>query len=148
MIVPDSNLLLYAYNVASPHHTAAKDWWESCLSGGEPVGLVHPVIFAFVRVGTSLQAFTTPLTLQEAEECVAEWLGRSVARILTPGANHVNEVMALLEAAGSAGGNLVTDAQIAAIAMAHKATVHTADRDFQRFPNVACYFPLQESAGS
>jgi predicted nucleic acid-binding protein len=37
---------------------------------------------------------------------------------------------------------LVTDAQIAAIAMARRAVVHTADRDFQRFPGLTCRYPL------
>jgi hypothetical protein len=142
MIVPDSNLLLHAYNVASPAHVAAKQWWEHCLSGGEPIGLVHPVIFAFVRVGTSRRAFSTPLTLGEAEECIAEWLDRSVTRILNPAADHIERVIGLLEAAGSAGGNLVTDAQIAALAIAHHATVHTADYDFMRFKGTKCHFPL------
>jgi hypothetical protein len=33
MIVPDANLLLYAYDKTSPFHTKAKHWWEQCLSG-------------------------------------------------------------------------------------------------------------------
>ena len=42
------------------------------------------------------------------------------------------------------GANLV-DAQIAAIALHHRATVHTADQDFRRFPGLDCLFPLQAS---
>jgi len=41
-----------------------------------------------------------------------------------------------------AGGNLVTDAQIAAIALAHQGEVHTADHDFRRFSGLTCRFPL------
>lgn len=48
----------------------------------------------------------------------------------------------LLVAAGSAGGNMVTDAQIAAFAIVNQAEVHTADHDFQRFPGLDCHFPL------
>jgi toxin-antitoxin system PIN domain toxin len=148
MIVPDSNLLLHAYNAASASHAAATDWWEQCLSGREPIGLVHPVIFAFVRVGTSTRAFSTPLTLQEAWEVIDEWLDRSITRILPPAGDHVERVMTLLEAAGSAGGNLVTDAQIAALAIAHNAAVHTADYDFLRFKGLKCRFPLEAPAHS
>jgi predicted nucleic acid-binding protein len=50
----------------------------------------------------------------------------------------------LLQESGSAGGNLVTDAQIAALALAHNAQVHTADRDFLRFPTLDCRFPLSD----
>jgi uncharacterized protein len=38
----------------------------------------------------------------------------------------------MLEKVG-AGGNLTTDAQIAAVAKEHGALVHTADSDFSRF---------------
>lgn len=80
-----------------------------------------PVLFSFVRVGASTRAFPTPLTLREAAEHVDSWLNRSVVRVLTPGPDHAQRVFDLLEAAGSAGGNLVTDAQIAALAIAHRA---------------------------
>jgi len=39
MIIPDINLLLYAYDAASPFHAKAVAWWQACLSGEEPVGL-------------------------------------------------------------------------------------------------------------
>jgi predicted nucleic acid-binding protein len=67
---------------------------------------------------------------------------RAVIRVLSPASNYIEEVFRLLESAGSAGGNLVSDAQIAALAMAHNATVHTADHDFSRFAGLKCHFPL------
>ena len=39
MIVPDVNLVVYAYNEDAPFHAAAKSWWQRCLSGNEPVGV-------------------------------------------------------------------------------------------------------------
>lgn len=39
-------------------------------------------------------------------------------------------------------GKLTTDAHIAAIAHRHRATVHTADTDFDRFPDVRWRNPL------
>lgn len=143
MIVPDANLLLYAYDSSSPFHDRARAWWETCLSGTEPVGLVPPVIFAFVRIGMSPGAFERPLTLTQVSRHVTAWLERSVARVLRPPLDHVAQTLELLREAGAAGPNLVTDAQVAAIAMAHKATVHTADRDFMRFRGLECMFPLE-----
>lgn len=55
---------------------------------------------------------------------------------------YLERVLLLLAAATSAGGNLVTDAQIAALAMSYRAVVHTADRDFLRFPDLICHYPL------
>ena len=145
MIVPDSNLLLYAYNIASPYHQGAKSWWETRLSGSEPVGLTYPVIFAFVRVGTSTSAFPNPYTLTEVETIISEWLNHSLTRLLAPGPTHVMDAIELLKKAGSAGGNLTTDAQIAATAISHNATVHTVDRDFMRFRGLKCQYPLEST---
>ncbi|WP_145281441.1 type II toxin-antitoxin system VapC family toxin [Pirellulimonas nuda] len=36
----------------------------------------------------------------------------------------------------------MTDAQIASIAIAHNATVHTADHDFRRFNGLKTFYPL------
>jgi hypothetical protein len=147
VIVPDANLLLYAYDASSPFHKRAVHWWESALNGSEPIGLTHPVIFAFLRIGTQARIFERPLSLAEAEDHIRGWLARRVVRVLQPDPGHALEVLTLLEQAGSAGGNLVTDAQIAALALAHKARVHTADRDFLRFTNLQCVFPLDRNAG-
>jgi toxin-antitoxin system PIN domain toxin len=142
VIIPDANLLLYAYDTTCPFHEPARRWWEACLSGTEPVGLTHPVVFAFIRIGTSPRAFTNPMTLNEVSERVESWLERRITQVLHPDADHMARVLSLLTAAASAGGNLVTDAQIASLAMAHRAVVHTADRDFLRFPQLKCHYPL------
>lgn len=112
------------------------------MSGRQPVGLAYPVIFGFLRVGTSSRAFAKPMTLGEAWDHVQSWLERRLTQVLEPGAGHAERVIDLLRAAGSAGGNLVTDAQIAATAVAYRAVIHTADRDFMRFPGVKCRYPL------
>ncbi len=142
MIVPDANLLLYAYDTKSPHHTIACKWWESCLSGSVPIGLTYPVLFAFVRVSTLVHVFEQPLSLEKATTQVNLWIDCQVTRILQPATNHCHQVFNLLSEAASPGGNLVTGAQIAAIAIAHNATVHTADQDFMRFKGLNCYYPL------
>jgi uncharacterized protein len=144
VIVPDVNLLLYAYDDTSPFHRAARRWWEQCLSGNEPVGLTHPVLFAFVRISTNTRAYVRPMSLAQASAHVASWLTRQVTRVLQPDATHVPQVLDLLREASSAGGNLVTDAQVAALAMAHRGTVHTADHDFERFTGLEIHFPLDE----
>ena len=141
MIVPDANLLLYAYDSSSPFHKRCVAWWSGCLSGSEPVGLCGVVLFAFLRIGTSRRAFLQPLSIEEASQHVRSWLQRSVTDLLALDEADVLRAMEWLEAQGS-GANLTTDAQIAAIATRHRATVHTADTDFQRFPGVRWKNPL------
>jgi len=143
VIVPDANLLLYAYDVESPFFEPARSWWSECLNGKTPVGLCHVVVFAFIRISTSARVYTNPLSLEIVSDHVESWFSRRVTRTLFPDEGHHLAVLELLRAAGSAGANLVTDAQIAAIALAHRAEVHTADQDFRRFPALKCRFPLQ-----
>lgn len=144
MIVPDANLLLYACDSDSPFHGRARAWWQSCLSGEESVGLTHPVIFAFLRLSTSSRVYADPMTLAESAECVRSWMARRACQVLQAPTDHVTRVVELLGSAGGTAGNLVTDAQIGAIAVSYRAVVHTADRDFLRFPDVSCHFPLDD----
>ena len=141
MIVPDANLLLYAYDSSSPFHEKATDWWCGCLSGNEPVGLCGVVLFAFLRIGTSRRAFLRPMAIGEATGHVRSWLQRSVTDLIVLEESDVLRSMEWLESQGS-GANLTTDAQIAAMATRYRATVHTADTDFQRFPGVRWENPL------
>jgi hypothetical protein len=143
MIVPDANLLLYAYDEAGPFHSKSKAWWSACLSGNEPVGLCAAVVFAFVRIGTSARAFAEPFTVDEATGHAEDWLKQPVAQILELDADDIHKAFQLLRGAGT-GGNLTTDAQIAALALRYGATVHTADSDFARFPQVRWLNPLLE----
>ena len=141
MIVPDVNVLLYAYDSASPFHTRAASWWRTCLAGTEPVGLPHVVMFGFIRVSTSARVFRNPLAASDAAGHVRAWLEQPVTDVLVPGSGHTGHVLGLLEALGTAA-NLVTDAQIAAIAIEHDAVVHTSDADFIRFPGVRWVNPV------
>ena len=50
MIVPDINMLVYAYNEGSPLYRTAKEWWEELINGSEEVGLPWAVSTGFVRL--------------------------------------------------------------------------------------------------
>lgn len=145
MIVPDINLLLYAYDSRSPFHRKAVAWWQRCLAGTEPVGLPQVVVFGFVRIGTHARVFENPMTPTEAAGHVRSWLAQPMARILEPGSDYTEQVLKLLETIGAAG-NLVTDAQIAALAIELGAVLHTADSDFLRFSGLRWFNPITGAA--
>lgn len=142
MIVPDLNLLLYAYDASSLHHAAASSWWEECINGVETVGLPHVVIFGFIRLATSARVFVSPMPLATSIGCVREWFERPHVIEADAGPEHVSATLDLLRRAGGAG-NLTTDAQIAAVALHHRATVYTNDSDFARFDGVQVRNPLR-----
>jgi toxin-antitoxin system PIN domain toxin len=141
MIIPDVNLLLYAYNPSCSEHTKAAQWWSDCLSSAEPVGLPHVVLFAFVRIATRSAAFDPPLAIAAAASHIRAWLAQPNVQILLPGDGHCDRVLDLLQQIGTAG-NLVTDAQLAALAIEHHAVLHTADADFLRFPGLRWHNPI------
>lgn len=141
MIIPDANLLLYAYDEASPFHARARSWWSECISGPEPVGLVAVVLFAFIRLGTNPKVFEMPFSISEAARHVKRWLDAPSTELLAVARADVDQALEWLTEAGS-GGNLTTDAQIAAVAKRCRALVHTADTDFARFPGMRWKNPL------
>jgi len=144
MIIPDINLLIYAYNSSVKPHREAALWWERCLSGSEKIGLIYPVLLGFLRIVTYKRILPNPMSLSEAVSCIASWQQRSITVTLSPGPQYLDDTVRLLTDVGSAGGNLVTAAQIGAYALHYRAVVHTADYDFLRFREVSTYFPLRE----
>ncbi len=142
MIIPDLNLLLYAYDAGSPFHRAAARWWENCLSEIHPVGLPAVVVFGFVRIATNARLFSDAMTPAEAASHVRAWLAQPAAQILEPAGNHVDQVLLHLERLGTAG-NLTTGAQIAALAVEFDAVLHTNDTDFARFEGLRLHNPLK-----
>ncbi len=132
MIVPDVNLLVYAYNSDAPQHEAARAWWEDSLSGREPVGLTWAAMLGFVRLMTHSAVLVDPMTPGEALSHVRSWLARPNATVLQPGPRHLDLLDALFDEAGVAG-TLTTDAHLAAIALENNATLHSNDADFARF---------------
>ena len=147
MILPDINLLLYAYDAASPFHGKAAEWWQECLSGSEPVGLPPVVVFGFVRLATHARVFADPMTPSEAAQHARSWLAQPVTRVLDAAADPIEPVLTLLEKLGTAG-NLVTDAQITALALENDAVVHTNDTDFLRFEGLRWFNPLTGAASA
>lgn len=141
MIVPDTNLLLYAYDRTSPLHAPAKVWWEHCLNGRESVGLPEVVAMAFLRLVTHPTLHKNPMGISQATEILSSWLRCPTCHLLSGRETTLPRAWRLVAEAGR-GGNLTTDSWIAALAIEADAVVHTADREFSRFPGLRCKNPL------
>jgi uncharacterized protein len=141
MIVPDINLIVYAHDRTAPSHTAARQWWEQTVSGPVPIGVPWVVVLAFVRLMTHPTLSENPMTVRQVREATSAWLDRPSVRLLSPSPRTYELMFELLEQAGS-GGNLSTDAMIAALALEHGGEVFSNDRDFDRFPGLIRRNPL------
>ena len=143
MTIVDANLLLYAVNPDAPLHRAARPWLESLLSGTETVGFAWNVLLAFVRLSTRPAVFSRPLDAARAMDLIDDWLAQPCAVTVHPGERHARVLRDQLGVAG-AGGNLTSDAHLAALAIEHKAELCSCDGDFARFPALRWRNPLAE----
>lgn len=144
MIVPDVNLLVFAYNDQSAFHREAKTWWEDCLNGTVPVGIPWVSISGFLRLMTHPRVLERPMTVPAAVSCVRQWLDQPPVRILHPGARFPEVFFQWILQIGT-GGNLITDVSLAAMATEYQAELHSADSDFDRFPGLRWRNPLRRS---
>ena len=141
MIVLDANLLLYAYDSASPHHAKARAWIEKALSGTTAVGVPWQTISAFLRIMTNPKLPGERFTLEEAVQLVDRWLEQPTVRLLGPGDDHWPLFRQMI-VEGQAPGALISDAQLAALTMEYGGVLHTTDRDFARFPGLRWRNPI------
>ena len=143
MIVPDTNLLIFAYNDGYPEHVAAKSWWEGLVNRLESVGVPWIVSIGFVRLMSNHKVAASSMLGKEAADYVSAWFRYRHIIPINPGVNHLPHLQRILDAVGG-GANLVPDAYIAAMAIEYEAEVHTHNaRDFSRFPGVRWRNPLR-----
>lgn len=140
MKVVDVNVLLYATNDRSRHHESARSWLDAAMTGTETVGLPTAVTVAFLRLTTNPRVLVDPLAPTTAIGIVRTWLERPNVSVPQPTERHLDVLDELLAATG-AGGNLVSDAHLAALAIEHGAELCSYDADFSRFPGLVWRTP-------
>lgn len=140
VFVVDANVLLYAVNQRAPEHDAARNWLADALSRQEAVGFAWTVLLAFLRLSTHPAIFPRPLAPGQAGEIAERWLESAPAVLVEPSRRHLPLLRGLLDQTGAAG-NLVGDAHLAILALEHRATMVSFDRDFARFDGLAVLRP-------
>ena len=131
MILPDLNLLLYAYNPYSREHESARRWWESALAGGEIIGLPDEISLGFVRIATHPRLGPATVSVEAAKRVMLTWLKQPGVRVLLPKEDHASKVLDLMQRAGASGA-LTSDASLAVHAMENRATLCTNDSDLRQ----------------
>lgn len=137
----DANLLLYATDARSRFHPVARGWLLEQLNGNRRVGLPWQSLGAFLRLATHPRVSAYPLGPTEAWRSVSAWLQAPTAWIPQPGPKYA-ALLGDLVVNQEVAGNLVPDAQLAALALEHGLIVCSADSDFARFDGVRWENPL------
>ena len=144
MILPDVNLLVYAYNASAPQHEKAANWWKELVRSGQPVGISWPVLQGFIRVLSGRHVVAVPYTCAEVFGVCEQWWEQANVGLLAPSRETYLIFRALVEKYDLAGG-ATTDALIASFALEHKAKLASNDADFLRFQELRVVNPLKGS---
>ena len=135
MKIVDINLLIYAINKDTPHHSKAKNWLEDSLSSDEPFGFAWVVILGFLRIVTNGRIMPAPLTPDVALELIEDWLQQPPSLTIVPSHQHRSILKELLSPLGTAA-NLTSDAHLAALAIEHGARLYSTDKIWDISKNV------------
>jgi uncharacterized protein len=132
MILPDVNVLLYAFRSDAEDHAAHRTWLEGILNGEMAYGMSPQVLASVIRLATHPRIFVRPDRLADVVAFAAMLLDQPHCQIIQPGPRHWEIFTALCQRA-NANGNLVQDAWLAALAIESGCEWITTDRDFARF---------------
>jgi len=136
VIAVDTNILVYAHREELPQHRRARVRLTALAEGITPWAIPVFCLGEFVRVVTHPRLFDPPDTIDEACTALSRVLESPSLRILSPGGRFWPLLAEAIRAA-SATGNLVFDAQLAALCRENGvSTLLTEDRDFDRFPGL------------
>ncbi|MFO1467625.1 MAG: type II toxin-antitoxin system VapC family toxin [Steroidobacteraceae bacterium] len=132
MILPDVNVLIYAFRSDAQDHQRYKAWLESTVNGSAAYGVSPQVLASVVRICTHPRIFARPSSCSDAFAFCNALLSQPNATALVPGARHWS-IFEVLCRQCAATGNLVQDAWFAALAIESGSEWITTDRDYARF---------------
>lgn len=137
MIAVDTNILVHADREESALHATALRAVRMLAEGDEAWAIPVFCIGEFIRVVSHDRLFDPPTPIMDAVDSIDSLLSSPSSRLLLPGDRYLRLFRSLIEES-RVQGNLVFDAQIAAVCLEHGATtLLTEDRDFARFRSLA-----------
>lgn len=143
MIIPDVNIMVYAYRADSPRNHVYGQWLASAVVGRDVVGLTDITASGFLRIVTSRQVFGDPSPVSSAVQFVSRLLEAPQVRWVGESRSSWRQFSRIAEEDGGVVGNRVPDAYLAATALAHGARIATADRGFARYSGLQFFDPGQ-----
>ena len=141
MILPDVNVLIYAFRADSEDHAQYKEWLESVVNGSAAYGISPQVLASVVRITTHHRIYANPSSRGDVFNFCRTLLQQPNATVTEPGGRHwpIFEEMCTK---AKATGNLAQDAWFAALAIESGCEWITTDRDYARFPGLTWRSPF------
>jgi toxin-antitoxin system PIN domain toxin len=140
VILPDVNVLIYAFRRDSTQHARCKAWLDAVVAGDAQFGISMQVLSAVARITTNPRIFREPSSLPETFAYCDNLLNQPHSEIVEPGARHWTIFRGLCIDTATRGAR-ITDAWFAALAIEHGCRWITFDRDYARFPGLDWHEP-------
>ena len=141
MILPDVNVLVYAFDEDSIHHERYKTWLQATLDSDSSFGLADLVLSGFLRIVTHPRILAKPASIEKALTFTQVLRSHPNCIVIRPGNRHWDIFVRLCNQV-EAKGNGVPDAYFAALAIESGSEFITADKGFARFPGLRWRHPL------
>ena len=140
MILPDVNILIYAFRTDVAEHRVCNPWLTNVVASDGRFGISPLALSALVRITTGRTYGAVPSTLEEAFEFCDYLTAQPNCQIVEPGERHWGIFQRLCRETHTRGPR-VTDAWFAALAIEWGCEWVTMDRDFARFPGLKWSVP-------
>ncbi len=140
MILPDVNVLIYAFRRDMAQHATCRPWLERLVESDTRFGVSPLALAAVVRITTNPRVFRTPSSIEEAFAFCDSLLDQPHCQIVDPGERHF-DIFRRLCIETETRGSRVTDAWFAALAIEWGCDWITLDRDYARFPGLTWHAP-------
>ena len=145
MILPDVNVLVYAFRREAVDHEAYAGWLSAALVRSE-LALAETVLLGMIRIVTSPRIMADPAPTPVALQFVDALRGAARARPLAPTAATWERFADITARDARVRGPLVPDAWLAALALSHGCRLATADRGFARYQGLDWFVPVEAAA--
>ncbi|HKE84205.1 MAG TPA: type II toxin-antitoxin system VapC family toxin [Vicinamibacterales bacterium] len=132
MILPDVNVLIYAFRRDSARHDEYHRWLEDMINGDAAYGIAPQVLSSLIRISSHRGIYRHPSPVAESLAFCEALLQPEHCTVIQAGARHWNIFVDLCRRS-RATGNLVQDAWFAALAIESGCEWITTDRDYARF---------------
>jgi toxin-antitoxin system PIN domain toxin len=141
LILPDVNILIYAFRSDAENHSQYKAWLEAVINGPAAYGVSPQVLGSVVRICTHPRIFARPSARDETFAFCRAVLEQPNATVVTPGERHWS-IFETVCRQSRATGNLVQDAWFAALSIEAGAEWITTDGDYARFTGLNSRAPF------
>lgn len=143
MILPDVNVLVYAFRRDVPHHAICVQWLNQVVAGEGRFGMSPLALGAVIRIATDHRVYANPSSHSDAFDFADDLLKRPNCQIVEPGERHW-DIFKRLSIETDTRGRRVTDTWYAALAIEWGCEWVTFDRDYARFPGLKWQVPTAQ----